>query len=165
MPADPLSFLLASDTIGLDLTAFFLLFKPEDPRDATVFISMEVSDKIVLLAAAFGSVVFSTDTFQGKDGFKLECNAVKFQELRDLHHASANFQTHPQFMKVLSWVCEKIGWKRLKEKYLDQKHSICLLADNDVDEKRLKRQCKLSFQKATFVQYVASTCLSKSDSF
>ena len=145
------------------------VFKPEDPRDATVFISMEVSDKIVLLAAAFGGMVFSTDTFQGKDGFKLEYNAVKFQELRDLHHgihASANFQrAHPQFMKVLSWVCEKIGWKRLKEKSLDKKHSICLLADNDVDEKKLKRQCKISCQRATFVQYVASTCLSKSDSF
>ena len=60
---------------------------------------------------------------------------------------------------------KKIGWKRLKEKYLDKKHSICLLADNDVDEKKLKRQCKLSFQKATFVQYVASTCLSQNDSF
>ena len=100
---------------------------------------MEVSEKNVLLAAAFGGVVFHTDILEGKKGFKLEYNAVKFQALRDLHHgihASATFQrAHPQFMKVLSWVCEEFGWKRLKEKNLDKKHSICLLADNDVDEK------------------------------
>ena len=100
-------------------------------------------------------MVFSTDTFQGKDGFKLEYNAVKFQELHagpsPWHPCFGGFSEGPPTIyegPVLG--LRKIGWKRLKEKFLDKKHSICLLADNDVDEKKVEEGMQTLLPKGNF---------------
>lgn len=142
----------------------------QDPRLADVFIaSEEVSEKIYLLAVACGGCVLSKSVVEGRQGFKMQYQKAAFNRLRDFHvgiHCSDAFRAkHVDFMRVLSWVVETTGWRRLKVESLDKNTSISLVADHDPEAKSLQKKSLLTLQKSEFVKHLTIKCEAKDKSF
>ena len=152
--------------------SYLTYFHTKDPRQASVFIadSDVISEKIYLLAMAQGGCVLSKAVLHGKPGLKMEYQGQVFRRLGQQHvgvHCSKAFRDeHPAFVKVLAWVLQKGGWRKLKETSLDKKKSITLLALQDPDAKQLKSKSWKTFvDKSAFVQYLTEKCEVKEKSF
>ena len=129
-----------------------------------------ISEKIYLLALAQSGCVLSKAILHGKPGLKLEYQGAIFRRLGQQHvgvHCSKAFRDeHPAFVKVLAWVLDKAGWRKLKETSLVKKKSITLLAVRDPDAKQLmSKSWKTFVDKSAFVQYLTAKCEVKEKSF
>ena len=113
--------------------------------------------------------MLSKAVVEGKGGFKLQFQKATFNRLRDLHvgvHCSTAFRAaHPAFMKVLTWVAETTGWRKLKSESLDKTKSISLVAKQDPEAKSLQKKSKMTLQKSGFVSYLTKQCEAKDKSF
>ena len=138
---------------------------------ADVFIASSevVSEKIYLLSVACGGCVLSKAVLEGRQGFKLQYQKAAFNRLREFHvgiHCSAAFQAkHTAFMKVLSWVVQTTGWRRLKVERLDKNRSISLVAEDDPEAKSLQKKSFLTLRKSGFVKHLTDKCEAKDKSF
>jgi hypothetical protein len=84
-----------------------------------------IADKLYLLAAATGGTILSQTVLQGAGGMKLQYKPNEFRRLGKEHigiHCTDAFRAkYPEFVKTLSWLVEKEGWRRLKATSLDKK--------------------------------------------
>lgn len=128
-----------------------------------------IADKLYLLAAATGGTILSQTVLQGAGGMKLQYKPNEFRRLGKEHigiHCTDAFRAkYPEFVKTLSWLVEKEGWRRLKATSLDKKKSICLVAEEDLAAKTVRKQAKLALTKSNFVAFVTSKCQAKEKSF